>query len=408
MTAREARETTVRISTAHAYDASIERLSQRQTEVSDAQLRLTAGKRVMRASDDPVNAARAERALAGISRATASQRAVEASQAAMTQLEGALGDAGDLLQTARDALVQAGNASYDDTQRKALADQIRGLRDQLLAVANRGDGAGGYLFSGQGSATAPFIDGAGGVTYAGTGGETLAHRADGLPMTMDGAAAWMTASTGNGVFETRSVTSTGSGWIDAGRVTDPSAITGSTYSLQFAVSGGVTTYSVLKDGAPTALTGVPFVSGQAIQFDGMAVTVTGSPAAGDRFDTVPSSPTLSVFDALDKAANDLATPNRSASERAQATADNLRNLDAVQARVSAARASSGEALQRIDGVASRNDDAKLAGQVERTAAEDLDLTSALADFQNRQTGLEVALKTYASVQRLSLFDYIKT
>ena len=61
-------------------------------------------------------------------------------------------------------------------------------------------------------------------------------------------------------------------------VTNPSAVTGSTYSVQFSVAGGVTTYSVLQDGAATALSGVPFTSGKAIEIDGQAVTITGSPA----------------------------------------------------------------------------------------------------------------------------------
>jgi len=396
----------MRISTANAYDATIEQLSQRQSELSDAQLRLTSGKRVMHASDDPINAARAERALASVSRATASQRSVDASRAAMTQIEGALGNAGDLLQQAREAIVSGGNASYDDSQRKMLADQIRGLRNQLLAVANSTDGAGGYLFGGQGSTAPPFADAAGGVQYVGTRGETSAGGTSGLPMTMDGAAAWMSAPTGNGVFETSSVTSTGSAWIDAGRVTDPAAITGSTYKLQFSVAAGVTTYSVLKDGAPTPTTNVAFVPGQAIQFDGMAVTVNGAPAAGDAFAIAPSRPTLSVFDALDKAANDLATPMRSSGTMAQATADDLRNLDAVLSRMSGARASAGEALNRIDSTAGQLDTAVLNGKAERSAAEDLDMPSAISDFQNKQTGYDAALKTYASMQRLSLFNYI--
>ena len=46
------------------------------------------------------------------------------------------------------------------------------------------------------------------------------------------------------------VTSAGAGvtdaTIDSGRVTDPSALTGSDYTLQFSVSGGVTTYAVLQ------------------------------------------------------------------------------------------------------------------------------------------------------------------
>jgi len=401
----------MRISTAQSYDTTIERLSQRQSELSDAQLRLSAGKRVMRASDDPVNAARAERALADVSRATASQRSVDASRSAMTQLEGALGDAGDLLQTAREAVVQGGNASYDDSQRQVLAGQLRDLRAQLLAVANRGDGAGGFLFSGQGSGGAPFLDAPGGVQYVGTRGDSSANRAEGLPMSMDGAAAWMTAPTGNGVFVTRSVTSNGTGWIDAGSVIDPSAATASphaVYSLQFSIAGGATTYSVLKDGAPTALTNAAFVSGQTIVFDGMAVKVTGAPANGDAFEIAPSGPTLSVFDDLDKAVSDLATPLLGSTARTQATTENLRNLDSVLARMSSSRAQVGEALNRIDNVGTRLETASLNGKADRSAAEDLDMPAAISDFQNRQTGYEVALKTYASVQRLSLFDYIKT
>lgn len=396
----------MRISTAHAYDAAIERLTQRQSELSDDQLRLTTGKRVMRASDDPVNAARAERALASVSRATAGQRSVEASRAAMTQLEGALGEAVELLQTARDAIVQGGNPSYDDTQRKALAEQIRDLRNQLLALANRDDGAGGRLFAGQGSGTQPFVDAAGGVQYAGTRGETDASLAGLMPMTMDGAATWMSAMSGNGVFETRSLTRAGSGWIDAGSVTDPSQLTGSTYSLQFDVTAGVTTYSVLKDGLPTALTAQPYVSGQAIQFDGMTMKVSGAPADGDEFEIAPSTPTLSVFDALDKAAADLSAALPPAGAIAQATSENLRNLDAVMARLSGARADAGEALNRIDGIGAQLDSQTLAGKIERSVAEDLDIVPAYSDFQNKQTGYEAALKTYASVQRLSLFNFI--
>lgn len=398
----------MRISTAHAYDATIERLTQRQAELSDDQLRLTTGKRVMRASDDPVNAARAERALASVSRATAGQRSVEASRSAMTQLEGALGEAGELLQTARDAIVQGGNPSYDDSQRKALAGQIRDLRNQLLAIANRDDGAGGRLFGGQGSGAQPFVDAAGGVQYLGTRGEAGASRAGLLPMTMDGAAAWMTALTGNGVFETRSGVHTGSGWIDAGSVTDPAQLTGSSYSLQFAVAGGVTTFSVLKDGAPTAMTGLAYVAGQSIQIDGMTMKVSGAPADGDSFEIAPSTPTLSVFDALDQAAADLATPLPGAGVIAQATSDNLRNLDAVLARLSGARAQAGEALNRIDSVDTQLGNEVLNGKTERSVAEDLDIVTAYSTFQNKQTGYEAALKTYASVQRLSLFDYINT
>ncbi|HMO46110.1 MAG TPA: flagellar hook-associated protein FlgL [Rubrivivax sp.] len=181
----------MRITTANAYNTAVDNLQRRQQDLNLAQGRLTSGKRVERASDDPAAAARAERALAGSERAKADQRGVEASRNAMQQVEGALGDATEAMQQIRELLVAAGNATYSDAERANLGDRIRGLRDQLLAIANRGDGAGGYLFGGQGSAQPPFVDGAGGVTFDGTAGQANVQSTHLLPMTHDGGATWL-------------------------------------------------------------------------------------------------------------------------------------------------------------------------------------------------------------------------
>lgn len=183
----------MRISTANAYATTIDTLQQRQQQLSRTQEQLTSGKRVARASDDPVAAARIERALATAARSDADQRALEASRSAMQQSEAALGDAGELLQRVRELMVAAGNGSYIDSDRAKIGAEIAGLRAQLLAVANRGDGAGGFLFGGQGSAEPPFSDGIGGVQFNGTAGRTEVQGGDRLPLTMDGAAVWMDA-----------------------------------------------------------------------------------------------------------------------------------------------------------------------------------------------------------------------
>jgi flagellar hook-associated protein 3 FlgL len=397
-----------RISTANTYDSTVDRLVKRQNELGEAQLQLTSGKRVNRPSDDPTAAGRAERALAATARIDAAQRGVDASRALMSQSESALGDAGELLQQAREALVAAGNGSYSDAERKIQADHLRGLRQQILAVANRSDGADGYLFAGQGSSQPPFLDAPGGVQYRGTGGEALVAGSETLPISIDGAASWLSARTGNGVFETRTVTSTGNAWIDAGSVSDPAALTGSTYDVQFSVAAGVTTYSVLKDGVATAQTNVAYSPGTAIQIDGMAVTISGAAANGDAFQLRPSTPTLSVFDVLDKAVTELSTPNRRGSQITQSNAENLRNIDQVMTRLQSTRATVGDTLNRIDGVTDRIGSLKLQAQQERSAAEDLDMVQAISDFQSKQSGYDAALKSYSMVQRLSLFQYLNS
>lgn len=397
----------MRVSTANTFDASVDSLIKRQTQLATAQEQLTTGKRVNRASDDPAAAARAERALAAETHTDATQRAVNASQNAMQLAESALGDAGDLLQQIREALVAAGNGSYSDNERRAQAEKIAGLRTQLLAVANRQDGAGSYLFGGQSADHAPFLDAAGGVTYEGTPGQVDAASGDPLPLTVDGRAAWISARTGNGVFVTTpAAANTGQSWMDTGRVTDPSLLTGDNYSVVFSTAGGVTTYSVLQNGGATAIAGVPYVSGRAIEFDGISATVTGAPADGDTFDFAPSTADLNVFDALDQAVVALNTPLRTTSQIAQSNSTHLAAVDAAMSQMQSVRAQVGETLNRIDSATGRLDDLRLSAQTDRSNAEGLDMVKAISDFQNKQTGYDAALKSYSMVQKMSLFNYI--
>ena len=397
----------IRITTANAFDNSVRTLQERAREVSTAQSRLTSGKRISQASDDPTAAARVERALAAQARSEADQRGLEASRNAMQQTEGALGQADDLMQLARELVVQAGNGSYSDAERANLGQRLRGVRDQLLAVANRGDGAGGHLFGGQGAAQPPFVDAAGGVQYRGQGGQMKVVAGEPLPMTQDGAETWLQAPSGNGAFETAPAAGNSAGaWIDAGRLTDPAALTGANYQVVFGASAGAMSYSVLKNGAATALTNQPYVAAQAIEFDGMAVAVNGSPAAGDSFDVKPATPSLSVFAALDRAASALTTPYRTGAQVAQTVHFGLRDIDASLGRLQARRADAGETLNRTDAIEQRLSAASVAAQSERSLAEDLDMVAGVSAFQNKQTGYDAALKTYAMVQRLSLFQYL--
>lgn len=183
----------MRISTANAFDSSLSTLQRRQQALTSAQEQLTSGKRVLKPSDDPAAAAQAERALAKVSRTEAQMRAIDSSRNAMQLTESALGHAGELMQQARDLLVGAGNGSYTDGDRRIIAESIRGLRNDLLAVANRSDGAGRYLFGGQGADGPPLLDSPGGVSYAGATGQTLSASGEASPLSLDGQAAWLQA-----------------------------------------------------------------------------------------------------------------------------------------------------------------------------------------------------------------------
>jgi len=181
----------MRITSAYAFESSLSNLQRRQSQLSETQQQLTSGKRVLRASDDPSAAATAERARAATARTDAQLRALGASRHAMELTEGALGDAGEMLQQARELLIGAGNGSYNDADRSTLAASLESLRGDLLAVANRKDGTGRYLFGGQGSDSMPLRDAPGGVVYDGSAGQLNAAAGESTPLAVDGRAVWL-------------------------------------------------------------------------------------------------------------------------------------------------------------------------------------------------------------------------
>ena len=403
----------MRISTSNMFDSSVAQLQQRQVQMQDAQMRLTSGKRVMKASDDPTSAARAERALASIGRVDANQRALEASRNSLRLAESALGDASELLQQISESLVAAGNASYSDAERKSLATKLAGLRTQLLSIANRSDGSGGYIFGGQGSNDAPFLDLPGGVKYMGTPGSVQTGTMESFSLNVDGRATWMQARTGNGTFVTEAAPNAVTGqpaksWIDGGRVTNPALLTGHDYQIQIVGSGAGATYNVVDQTLGSTVATGNFLSGKAIEFDGMAVNLSGGAEDGDTFNITPSQPGLSVFNVIDQAVAELSTDQRTSVQIAQSNVGRLRDINAVMGNLQNVRSQVGEKLNNLDGSESRMADNKLYSQEERSAAEDLDMVQGISDFQNQQSGYDAALKTYAMVQRMSLFQYINS
>ncbi|MGA0571382.1 flagellar hook-associated protein FlgL [Variovorax sp. VNK109] len=393
-----------RLSTADAYDAALQRLSTRQQELSRMQENLTAGKRVLRASDDPTAAAQAERARTRMSRIATDQRALDVQRNALSTAESTLGNAGTLMQSLRELIVKAGNTTtYSATDRDAMALEMRGLRDQILALANEKDGNGAPLFAGLGSTAAPFVDAAGGVVFQGIPGQAAATTTT-VPSTLDGFATWMNVPTGNGIVTITQAAGTSAVWSDQSVIADPGALTGHDYSIQFTVTAGVTTYSVVDNtSATTVVSNQPYVAGKDITFDGLKVTLQGTPVNGDSLSVAPSTRN-SVFDIIDRA---IAIVDGSAGgPLAHDVARSLSEVDSAMSRLQSSRAQAGELLNRVDNITDSNSARTIIQESDRSRAEDLDMVKGLSDFKTQETAYSAALASYAQIQKLSLFNFL--
>lgn len=400
----------MRLGTANTYDNALQQLYTRQSSLASQQEKLTSGKSINRGSDDPAGAAQAERALTRISRIATEQRALNLQRTSLTEAESTLGSAGDLLQGLRELVVGAGNGVLNDNDRTSMAQQMTGLRQQLFTLANQTDGNGVPLFGALGSAPTPFTDPSTGVVFNGIAGQRASTEVS-VPSVMDGQAIWMNVPSGNGTFAVAlAASNTGSAWTDPGQVVTPSALTGNNYSITFsvntAVTPSVTTYDVMNTSTASAVAPAtrPYVAGQAIQFDGLAVTAQGAPANGDVVQISPSTQT-NLFKVIDDAISSIDN-NPSGNQLNQAIALALTQIDTGSNRVRAARSQAGEWLNRADNIDNRQTGHTLQLETDKSRIEDLDMVKGISQFQNQQTGYQAALQSYAQIQKLSLFNYI--
>ena len=392
----------MRIATANGYDATMDNLNNRQAGLADLQEKLSAGKRVLRASDDPTAMAQAERAMNRIKRIETEQRMLSGQKNAMALAESTLGDSIGDLQAIRELVVAAGNGAYTTNNRTSLAQQMSALRDRLFNQSNAKDTNGIPLFGGLGSPNETFSDTAGGVTFNGTPGQKSSSLTS-IPGTLDGSAVWNRVPTGNGVFNlSLGSSNTGTLYSDPGTVVNPSALTGNNYTITFSIVGGVTSYSVPN--STPAIANANYIEGQAIQFDGISITPKGNPANGDTLSVAPST-RVSLFTVLDNAINSINNSSNNNILR-HALDKALSEIDAGMARLQSGRGQAGDMLNQADLI--ENNQVARTNQIQndRSRAEDMDMVKGISDYQNQQTAYDAALKTYAQVQRLSLFNYM--
>ncbi|KUF42447.1 hypothetical protein AS359_12200 [Comamonas kerstersii] len=441
------------------YDRTIRNIGKQQAELASQMEHASAGKRVIRASDDPVAAAQAERARTRLSRIETDQRQLEAQKATITYAESTLGEINGAMQDFRGLLVQAGNGSYNQTQRDTLVEQLQSLRKQILNYVNRTDSNGLPLFRGlDTNANQPFPNGGLGIQTGQTNSNAYT-----ITNSLDGGLAFFSGVTGNGVLSIGvGANNQGTAHTNVGVITDADAayelkesLNTLTQQLQNLQSGGtslpasirlplsaeivfsedasgalqyqVRTPSGIKTWDPsTAAAGeteadypqvvysesaaAPFKSGADIQVLGMNITVSGDPKAGDSFQVAASAP-QSIFDTLDAAIRTVQTAgNTDGSTKSalltQGLTNSLAEIDTQLNRISSVRGLAGDLLNQAD----RMNSSLLAlnEQVEsqRSAAEDIDAVAALSQLKTQETAVSAALQSYASIQKLSLFNYI--
>ncbi len=315
--------TIYRVSTANSYDRTVLNIQQRQTQLGTSQEQRSSGKRVLRASDDAVAATLSERTQNRLARTASDLRGLEASRRALQQGESTLASVGDALTRTKELVVKAGNAALSASDKRSITTELRGLREQVLGLANQKDTAGNPLFSGLGP---------------------LNNRGD--------------------AFE---------------------EVVSAPVATSYGPDGRAVNWDAMAGQAAATPTSLPH------RIDGSQVFGPDGTNLWETFDRAIGALESNLGGAalateLDQVHTDLATR---------------------QDQLLTARGKLGDWLNRADGMKALFDERSVAYEKENSDLVDVDMVKAISDFQKNQIAYQAALQSYAQVQKMSMFDYLR-
>lgn len=396
----------MRIATITFQQNAMSQMQELQAALAKTQNDLATSKKLHSAADDPAAMTQVNQLNITLS---ASTQYVTNGNSASTNLkleEQAMADATNTLQGIRDLAVQANNAALTASQRQDIAVQMQQQLQDLQAIGNRKDSNGNYIFSGTASGTEPFSQVGNSFIYSGASTVNQIQIASNQRVSAGdtGASVFMNIPAGNGTFTTSAAaTNTGTGVISVGTVVTPAAWVPDTYTISFTTPSN---YQITNGAGTVVASGVYTDPNSISLISGIKVPISGTPAAGDSF-TVAKAGTASAFSTV---SNLVATLNSSTLNNAQIATQiggSLQQIDNAITHLNDVSASVGA---RINAITSSQTSAQ-SEQTNLTASisqlQDIDYAAAITQLNTEEISLQAAQASYASIAKLSLFNYLK-
>ena len=397
----------MRISTSMLHSQGVANILLNQTRLARTQNELALATRLISAKDDPGAWARAsglDQHLAQLDRYRDNTSVVEHR---LGLEENALVSVNDTLNRIRELALQANNATTSAEARQSIAQEMQASLGQLISLANSSDGDGRYLFAGTADAAAPFALAAVGATYTGNASTRLIDIGPERSVALGdaGDAVFQNLTTGNGTFAVAAgAGNTGTTKLDSAKVVDATSWDGGSYTISF--SGG--NYEV-RDAGNALITSGAYTSGGSIAFRGVSLTLSGTPVDGDTFSVAPSQ-SQDLFATVQKmVALFTSTPADPAANAIHHTEfyGALEELDAAMSHLSTVRATVGHRLNAVDDAKAQIDTLDVQDQTTLSGLRDLDYAEATSRLNLQMTALQAAQQSYARIQGLSLFDFLR-
>ena len=396
----------MRISTNQIFTLGLNGMLNQQTELVKTQQQIASGEKLQRPSDDPVTAVQILNFEREANLLDQHITNVDIVKNKLSVEEGLLDGVTNVLQRVRELAVQGLNDTYTATDRDDIAQEVKVLNEELLAIANSQDESGNYLFSGFSNNIQPYTSI--GASYGGDEGQRKIQVGPEVFVESN--------DPGNLIFESE-VTQT---------VVTDTATSGTSSSQLYIISEGVqdtispavTVFfsapdSLVIDDGTNSTTVTPYVAEQAItlsevdsNFPDITLRLEGTLNNGDsyRLETQTTA-RQSIFQTIDQFANALVA-NKVSSNDSPNNGDILTNLSAAIDNVIDTKAKIGARHNVVEQQQQVNE--TLVDSVTETLSglKDLDFSEAISRLSQQSAALQAAQQTFSRVQGLNLFNFL--
>jgi flagellar hook-associated protein 3 FlgL len=403
----------MRISTGQMFQQNTASILEKQSATNTIMAQISSGKRVNTAGDDPVAAIGIDNLKQKNALVDQFVKNIDYATSHIQQAESQLGQADTLAGSMKELVLRGANGSMTTAERQVIADDMRQSLEQLMSIANTKDESGNYIFAGNKTNSAPFaLDNNEQVVYSGDSGIRKSNIAAGVQVNTNvpGDAAFMNAANAMGDYGVNySSTQQGDFVVSSAKITNTATHVPDTYSFNFVDDGtGGMNLEVSDSASPanTVTTVAPFDASVPVSVNGIEVKLDGEPKMGDSF-TIEQQPQVSIFETFSKAialfesGDDAQTP-AGQSELAQL----LNNIDSGVNQMSQQRSVTGNSLKALQQYSDNHVDEKLINTSALSRLEDLDLASAITEFEKQQLALNAVSSVFSKISSTSLFDYI--
>ena len=428
----------MQVSTKLLNQQQVRQFSKINDKIADVQERVSTGKSILRASDDPVAAVNLSVAKEQSLLLGQFERNIASAENKLNMTDLTLQETVNVLTRFSELITMARNGALNEEGHLAISTEMRQLKEVLLGLANTTDANGQGIFSGFNGVGRPFemkVDGS--VEYLGNRGQNSLAISENMSIStnIDGGSAFMRIDTEGGrrsLFDivdlTINAVETASAFSPKANANNranvyfelPSRMENWSLELSGSIGSKTITASINEGGlqnmvdainAATAETG----TAASLNADGTSITLVDD-MNGDI--TIKNIQIEGINAALDQvvsyieftgidAAGVATTKSQKMTDADQLVSSSIGNMQKAIDNLSLQRAYVGgqlsKAATQIDVVGAR----KLAVGRDVSRLGDADLAALITDLQAQLTNLNAAQSAFAKIGQQSLFDYIR-